>query len=80
MHYSDIKVHRFRLTYFSVLSETVVAHIFPVLNENENERCNLLCDGFASKFFFGSKQHGFRSHFFISNENENERRTLNGNP
>jgi hypothetical protein len=29
------------LEIFSVLSETVFSHIFPVSNENENERCTL---------------------------------------
>jgi len=36
-------VRRFRFgIFFSVLSETVFAHIFPVSNENENERRTLI--------------------------------------
>ncbi len=35
------RVCRFRFTFFSVLSETVFAHIYPVMNENENERRTL---------------------------------------
>jgi hypothetical protein len=31
-------VRRFRMIFFSVLSEKIFAHIVPVSNENENER------------------------------------------
>ncbi len=35
------RVRRFRLNFFSVLSETVFAYIFPVSNENENKQRTL---------------------------------------
>ncbi len=35
------RVCRFRFTFFSVLSETVFAHIYPVMNKNEFERRTL---------------------------------------
>jgi hypothetical protein len=39
-----------RVRRFSVLSETVFAHIFPVSNEIENERRTLESAGFARNF------------------------------
>jgi hypothetical protein len=56
------RVHQFRLTFFSVLSERVFAQMFPVLNKNEHERRTIGCAGFAW-FFFSPKQNGYRSHF-----------------
>jgi hypothetical protein len=51
-----IRVRRFRLKLFSVLSETVFAHIVSVSNQNENAPVSL--------DFFGSKRNGFFcSHF-----------------
>jgi hypothetical protein len=54
---------------FSVLSETVFAHIVAILNENEKERRTLGCFGFAWYIFSGPKRNDFRSHFPASNEN-----------
>ncbi len=61
------RVRRFCLTLFSVLSETVFAHFFPVLNENE--KSGVPYGAFVSlEIFFGSKRNGFRSRFPVSNE------------
>jgi hypothetical protein len=35
------RVRWFRLTFLSILSETVFSHIAPISNENENERRTL---------------------------------------
>jgi len=41
-HIGYIRVRRFRLNFFSVLSESVFAHIFPVSNENDRVQRTLV--------------------------------------
>ncbi len=63
------RVRRFRLL-FSLLSETVFAHIFPVSNENENEQRNLGSAGFTLKKFSVLSVKVFAHIFPVSNKNE----------
>ncbi len=71
-----IRVCRFCLNIFSVLSETIFDHIYPISNENVNERRTLGCASFSVFFISYLSETVFAHIFPVSNENVNERRTL----